>query len=593
MLVLTMTIIPYRTTFYGIIWLLILSLLIVSAAAAELSPEIKIEGVSDAPLENVTEALRPPAGLYRNGAVNTLWLNRYIRLAPDKVKRALEPFGYYSTEVEVTVNQETTPLTILVMIVPGAPVRIATLHLEIIGESQKEMQERIDRFPLAPGDILLHLPYEKAKAELQALAADLGYLDASYSRQQIRVDRENYSADIDLVFDTGPRFRFGAINLTGGDEYPKPFLRRYIVPRQGEVFSFALLGKTQQQFLDSDRFQNIMISPQRELEQNEEIPVEIRLESKPPKLLRPGIGYGTDTGARAFLRYQDVNLWRLGHEFSTNLLIAERKKNLIGSYIFPGYRNIDTKLALHAGYQAEDLETYESRYIFTEVEQIYGLKEGKTGSLFLRFQKETSTVGGDKITTKTLMPGLRFNMSKLDDPIRPKQGYRLALELRGTWDKLISDISLLQALGDINWIVPLRWQTYLRLHGTASTSLQQNDFDELPASLRFFAGGDRSVRGYAYQSLGPTDDQGNVIGGKHLLVGSIELEKRFLENWGVALFYDAGNAFNTFSDYELAKAAGVGLRYFTPVGPARIDLARTLHSGKDSYRVHIGLGVGW
>jgi translocation and assembly module TamA len=588
-----MTIPPHRTTFFVIVWLLILSLVIVSAAAADSSPEIRIEGVFGALLDNVTEALQPPVGLYSDGEVNTLWLNRYIRLAPDKVKRALEPFGYYSAEVEVSVNQETTPLTVLVTIDPGAPVRIATRHLEIIGESQKELQERLARFPLTPGEILLHLPYEKAKSELQALAANLGYLDAAYSRHQIRVDRQNNSADLDLVLNTGPRFRFGAIKFTGGDEYPEPFLRRYIIPRQGEIFSFALLGKTQQQFLDSDRFQNILISPQREPGQNEEIPVEIRLKSKPPKRLRPGIGYGTDTGARAFLRYQDVNLWRLGHEFNTNLLIAERKKNLIGSYIFPGYRNIDTKLALHGGYQAEDLETYESRYIFTEVEQIYGLKEGKTGSLFLRFQKETSTFSGDRITTKTLMPGVRFNMGRLDDPIRPKQGYHLSLELRGAWEGLVSDISLFQAVGDIDWIVPLFWRTYLHLRGIASTSLQQNDFDELPASLRFFAGGDRSVRGYAYQSLGPTDDQGNVIGGKHLLVGSIELEKRFLENWGVAAFYDAGNAFNTFSNYELAKAAGVGLRYFTPVGPARIDLARTLHSGKDSYRVHIGLGVGW
>lgn len=109
----------------------------------------------------MTEALQPPVGLYSDGEVNTLWLNRYIRLAPDKVKRALEPFGYYSAEVEVSVNQETTPLTVLVTIDPGAPVRIATRHLEIIGESQKELQERLARFPLTPGEILLHLPYEK------------------------------------------------------------------------------------------------------------------------------------------------------------------------------------------------------------------------------------------------------------------------------------------------------------------------------------------------------------------------------------------------------------------------------------------------
>jgi len=110
---------------------------------------------------------------------------------------------------------------------------------------------------------------------------------------------------------------------------------------------------------------------------------------------------------------------------------------------------------------------------------------------------------------------------------------------------------------------------------------------------RFFAGGDRSVRGYAYQSLGPTNDLGEVIGGKHLLVGSAELEKRFLKNWGAAVFYDIGNAFNNLGNYDLAQGAGIGLRYFTPVGPARLDVARAFGADRDGYRLHIGLGVGW
>lgn len=101
------------------------------------------------------------------------------------------------------------------------------------------------------------------------------------------------------------------------------------------------------------------------------------------------------------------------------------------------------------------------------------------------------------------MPGVRFNMGRLDDPIRPKQGYHLSLELRGAWEGLVSDISLFQAVGDIDWIVPLFWRTYLHLRGIASTSLQQNDFDELPASLRFCRG--RSQRSWLRVSVSGTD----------------------------------------------------------------------------------------
>jgi translocation and assembly module TamA len=577
------------------ILILLLALLLVtsSQAQADSAPELRITGVTGAALSNVTETLRLPPGLFAGGKINNIWLNRYLRQAPEKASRALEPFGYYAAKVEVKVDRQAVKPVILVDVTLGPQVTIATRRLEIVGERPTPLLQKLDNFPIKLGSPLLHLPYEKAKAELRALAVDLGFLDARFSSHRILVDRLAASADLDLVLETGPRYRFGAINLSGGEEYPQRFLRRYLTAHQGDIFSFSELGKTQQQLLDSDRFSNVMITPQREDAVDDAVPVAIRLESKAPKRLRPGIGYGTDTGGRLFLRYQDVNVWGLGHELTGDLLVAERQQNLLGRYQLPGYRNIDTQLALSGGYKAENLDTYETDYVFAEAEQLYGFTEGRVGSLFVRFQQESSTISGEKISTGTLMPGLRFRMGKLDDPIRPKQGYHLSLEVRGAWDKLLSDVTLLQALGDINWIYPLPWRSYLYLRGSAAATLQQDAFAELPASLRFFAGGDRSVRGYAYQSLGPTNDLGEVIGGKNLLVGSVELEKRFFQNWGAALFYDVGNAFNNLGNYELAHGAGVGLRYFTPVGPARIDLARTIGADQDSYRLHIGLGVGW
>jgi translocation and assembly module TamA len=563
------------------------------AVWAESSSQIRIDGVDGDALVNVTEALRPPEGLFHDGGTNSLWLNRYIRLAPERVSRALEPFGYYSPTVNVQVDQQVQPSMIKVEVNPGEPVRVESLNLELIGDQLSELQKLIDSFPLSTGSILLHLPYEQFKAELQAEAVDLGYLDAGYSRRQIRVNRETRTAQISLALKLGPRYRFGNVRFDGGDNYPERFLRRYLVMDPGEQFSYMDLGKSQQRLLDSDRFSSVVIVPLREESEDDAVPIEVRLKEKAPKRLRPGIGYGTDNGARFFTRYQDVNVWHLGHEFTTDLLIAERQQNLVTNYLFPGYRNLDTMLALRGGYTAESLETYDSSSLFTEIEQLYGFRNQRVGSVYIRFQREESTISGDKLTTLMLMPGVRFRLGRLDDPARPRAGYKLSVEVRGASAKLVSDVSLLQIFGDMNWISPLPWRLYLHLRGKAAYSVQNNDIDTVPASLRFFAGGDQSVRGYAYQSLGPTNAAGEVIGGKHLLVGSLELEKRFFDNWGGTIFYDAGNAFNNFSDYELAKAAGVGLRYYTVIGPASIDLARTIGTDKVNYRVHIGLGVGW
>jgi translocation and assembly module TamA len=113
---------------------------------------------------------------------------------------------------------------------------------------------------------------------------------------------------------------------------------------------------------------------------------------------------------------------------------------------------------------------------------------------------------------------------------------------------------------------------------------------DLPASLRFFAGGDRSVRGYSYQSLGPKDSTGKVIGGKNLFVGSLEIERPVLKDWGVALFYDAGNAFNSLSEVNLFQGAGIGLRYYSPVGTLRLDLARQIGVDNPKFRIHFTVG---
>ena len=577
------------------ILLLLLALLLLTgvSALAEPAPVIKITGVTGDALNNVTEALRPPPGLFAGGRFNNLWLNRYLRLAPQRVSRALEPFGYYASKVEVRVDRQAIQPIILADVTLGPQVTVASRRLDIVGEQPKQLLQKLANFPLAPGAPLEHLPYEKAKAELQAQAVDLGYLDARFTSHRILVDRDAGTASVELELETGTRYRFGEIRLLEGEDYPDRFLRRYLAVSPGKIFSYSDLGQTQRQLLDSDRFSSVLITPLRQETQEDKVPVQIRLESKAPKRLRPGIGYGTDTGARFFLRYQDVNAWGLGHEFTTDLLLAERKQNLIASYQFPGYRNIDTALVLHGGYQAENLDTYETSYVFAEGEQLYGFSERRVGSIFVRFQQESSTISGEEVRTEFLMPGLRFRVGRLDDQIRPTRGYRLSLEMRGTWSALASDITMLQALGDINWMLPLPWRSYLSLRGSAATTVQQDDFAELPASLRFFAGGDRSVRGHDYQSLGPTNDLGEVIGGKHLLVGSAELEKRFLKNWGAAVFYDIGNAFNSLGNYDLAQGAGIGLRYFTPVGPARLDLARAFGADRDGFRVHIGLGVGW
>lgn len=555
--------------------------------------EIKLVGLPEELQSGIEELIEPPPALQRPGPVNPVWFTRYLKQLPQKIRENLEPYGYYHAEISVQqeIQEETVLLQILVE--PGPALRLVERRIGVLGDSPDRPEIPLDRFPLKIGDILREDLYAKGKAELIAQVRDQGFLEARYLRHVLQIDREKNQAQILLEIAAGRRSRFGAISFSGGEDFPERYLRRHLAFEEGEHFSYRLLGKTQKQLRDSDRFRKVLVVPKMEERQGAKVPIGIELEPRKRYSLRPGAGFGTDTGARAVLRYRDANAWQLGHEFNIDLLLAQRVQNYTGSYSFPSYRNLNTGLNLSGGYRAEQLSSYDNRYVFAEVEQTYGFGGSRIGALFARAQYEHTDISADSVFTGFLMPGVRYTEVQLPESTGKGYGFHLQGEARFTDRYLLSDISLAQLLGngDLLLPLPLRMSVSLRLQG--ATTVLDNPLSEIPASLRFFAGGDRSVRGYAYQSLGPKDENGEVVGGKHLLTGSFELAKRIGKNWGLAVFIDGGNAFDSWNDYKLAFGAGAGLRYATPIGPVQVDLASPVGEGEMSLRLHVGIGFGW
>ncbi|BCR05567.1 outer membrane protein assembly factor [Desulfuromonas versatilis] len=558
--------------------------------------QVVVEGLEDDLLKNVQAALVVPSALVRDGVPDLRWLKRFERQVPQKVAAALAPFGYYDAEVTTRLEKTGDKRYLLeVEVTPGEPVRVTELHLDIegAGANVKELRALVGRFPLERGAVLRHDLYEKGKGALKSRAIDLGYLDAEFSRHEVRVHRGERSAEIDLVLDTGAHFRFGDVLVHGAPDYPERFLLRYQAFKRGDDFSYARLGQTQLNFLDSDRFREVIVTPRKDLAEDREVPVDIKLVPSARRRLRPGVGYGTDTGPRVSLNYKDVNLFHLGHELKADLLIAQLRQSLVGSYTMPGYRNIESFTIFRVGYEHEDIDTFETESLFAEAERVRGFGKGRLGSVFLRLLQEKSSIGEEQNSSQMILPGVRFSRRRYNDPVRPSNGYFYSLESRGGHQVLGSDTGLLQFLVSGNALVSLPGRLSLITRVEAATSLQNEPLREFPVSLRFFAGGDQSVRGYSYKSLGPEDDNGDVVGGKNLAVGSIELERAIGESWGVAAFYDAGNAFNSFSSIKFFQGAGLGVRRYTAVGPIKVDLARQLGVADPSLKLHVSIGFGW
>jgi translocation and assembly module TamA len=582
----------FMRNFFLFLFFLLIS--ISSLGAAE-PVELVIDGIEGDAIENIRSALTLPVGIVTEGVVNSLWLDYYIHQVPEKVKKALEPFGYYSANVDVHLNtlEEDRHYRISVKIDPGTGVHVSSVNLSITGPGIKEesMKNLLTGFPLREGDILSHSSYEKAKGELKAHAVETGYLDADFTEHLILVSVREKTAQIHLSLETGPLYRFGETRFDGAPDYPDRFLKRYLSYKSGDRLSSAKIRGTQKDFINSERFLEVIIAPEKEQEENLHVPVLVRLKPAPSRKLRTGVGYGTDTGARMSLGYSDLNSLDRGNEVRAELNLAERRQGIGVNYLLPSYTNINNSTGFQFNLLREDIDTYETSSVSLEINRNRSFGKGRIGTIYLKLQYEDSTIASESLYSFLVLPGVRFSERRYDNLIRPTRGHRYSVEVRGTHKSLGSSTGLIQVLADGSVIFSLPWRLSLTGRLQGAVTMQEETIGDIPASLRFFTGGDRSVRGYKYLSLGPENNKGEVVGGKHLLVGSVELERALFSDWGIAAFYDAGNSFDSLTDIRLFQGAGMGIRYYTQIGAIRLDLARQIDVDDPDFRIHFGIGI--
>jgi translocation and assembly module TamA len=584
---------PRRGSIFAALACLVLWLCLAVAAYAADPVVIVVSGIKGDALKNVQDSLVLPEGLVREGTVDQLWLERFAKQAVDKARTALEPFGYYNAQVTVAVEPAGKGYRLQVAVVPGEPVLLTAVTVTLVGPGieEKRLQRLITTFPLKKGDVLLQPKYEEAKAAITSRARDLGYLDADFSRHEIRIARTATTATVELVLETGEQYFFGETKVLGAPNYPDSFLGRHLTYTPGQVFSYPRLGETQRNFTNSERFSEVIITPEKQDAEALRVPVTVQLKEGPRISIRPGVGYGTDTGARFTVRYRDLNMFHLGHELFSNLYVAERLQGLVTGYIFPSSLDVRTSTSLQLNLQQENTSTYDSRILALELARNRSFGRGKLGTAYIKAQYEDYSVGDQKSTARLLLPGVRFSDDRYDNPLRPRRGFRYALETRGTHQFLGSDTALVQFLAEGSHLQPLPWRLSLHTSAKAGTTVLNDPIKDIPPSLRFFAGGDQSVRGYSYKSLGPRDAKGQVTGGTQLLTGSIELERALFKDWGVSVFYDVGNTFNSWSAAKMAQGAGVGLHYYTSVGALNLSVAIPL--GVDNPAIHFHFTVGF
>lgn len=517
-------------------------------------------------------------------------LRRFARHAEEGSVTALQALGYYRPKIRSEVTTDGDEAVLRLHIEQGEPVRLRNVEIRVEGEAASFAGFRVPNSDkLKRGAVLDHGAYEDAKKLIRNRALRFGYFEGEFVEHSLLIDPETGVADIRLVYASGPRYSLGKVSFEGETPFDAELLERMVPFEAGAPYDSDLIGELNHDLLSTNYFEDVRVDAAPDTAQARVIPVQVRLQMRKPRTLAAGLGYSTDVGAR--LRGTWRRHWRGegGHRIGSDFEFSTPRQNLTAWYEIPLDPPLTDSLRFATGYQKESLLDTESERITLGVQWQHLPENRWQRILSLRLEEESFTAGTDEGHSTLVLPGIGFSRTVSNDKVDPSQGWRLQADFTGASRSLLSDANLLhvnlQAKGLTSFAGGHRLLGRVQMGGIAT-----DDFSVIPPSLRFYAGGDQSVRGYDYQSLSPRDSDGDRVGGRYLAVASAEYQYPLREKWRLATFVDHGNAIDSLND-PMKTGIGIGVRWVSPVGPLRLDLAHALDSDEGSnFRIHFSMG---
>lgn len=517
-------------------------------------------------------------------------LLRFSRGAEEQARKAAQALGYYQPQIDSEVEGGKTPRLILT-IDPGEPVHLRNVTVRIDGPAASLKAFRVpDNAALKPGAVLNHGRYEDAKRIIQNQASRYGFFSGRFVSQKLLVDPQAGVADIELVYDSGPRYALGPVSFEGDTPFDEELLQRMVPFKAGEAYDSELIAELNQALQSSGYFEGVRVDAAPTAATDNVIPVAVKLETRKPRTMGLGLGFSTDVGPRAKANWTRHWVNPQGHSYGWEAEVSAPRQNVGLWYDVPLDPPLTDKMRYAGGYQYEELSGTDSlsKLLTVGPEWHSKLPSGWQRVVSLKWQREEYRLGDDSGLSTLLMPGASYSYLRSDNRIDPRNGYRIQFDTKVAKEGLGSDNNLLYGTAMVKGLTTVfdkhRLLARAQVGGSAT-----NGYKSIPPSLRFFAGGDQSVRGYDYQSLSPENSEGDRIGGRYMVAGSLEYQYSIAQKWRVATFVDQGNSFNSLELPSLKTGVGVGVRWVSPVGPIRLDLAHALDDD-GGIRLHFSMG---
>ncbi|QXG50320.1 autotransporter assembly complex protein TamA [Pseudomonas viridiflava] len=524
------------------------------------------------------------------GDRNAQALRNFSLGAEQQAEKAAQALGYYQAQIDSEIQDGENP-RLVIKVLPGEPIRLRNVVVRVEGPAASLKAFKVPQSDaLKAGAVLNHGHYEDAKRLIQNQASRYGFFSGRFTSQRLAIDPRAGVADIELVYDSGPRYSLGKVMFSGDSPFDEDLLKRMVPFKENTPYDSQLIAELNQAMQASCYFEGVRVDAAPTAAVGQVIPVTVQLETRKPRTMGLGLGFSTDVGPRGRANWTRHWANAQGHSYGFESEISAPRQNVGLWYDVPLDPPLTDKLRFAGGYQYEEIAGTDSlsKLLTVGPEWHSKLPSGWERVISLKWQREEYRLGDDSGLSTLLMPGISYSYLRSDDRIDPHKGYRLQFDAQVAKEGAGSDANLIRGNVLLKGLTTVA-QNHRFLGRVQFGGNFTDGYTSIPPSLRFFAGGDQSVRGYDYQTLSPTNSDGDRIGGRYMVAGSVEYQYSIAEKWRLATFVDQGNSFNNLDLPSLKTGVGFGVRWVSPVGPLRLDLAHPLDDD-GGIRLHFSMG---
>lgn len=519
--------------------------------------------------------------------------DRYYYLASKTIDEALRAVGYFNSKIDCQfVPQPNAKQDLLIASVAlNEPVKIAEIEVQLLGDAEKDenfltLQKQVPKL----GTVLNQGVYDDYKAELEKVALAKGFFDYQFLTHRLAILPSAHEAYWQLAFDSGKRYRYGNIRFQGS-QIREDYLRNILAIQSGDPYLINDLSELSTDLSASNWFKSVLVQPNID-KQSKKVDLDVLVQPRLKNSYEIGIGYGTDVGPRLQFGWNKPWINSRGQSFSSNFYISDPKKTIEATYKIPLLKQpLNYYYEISTGYEEEKKNDTDTSGLTLAILRYWNRETGWQNSFGVRARYDNFTQANVSNRTLLIYPTAGFNRTRVRGGLFPYWGDSQKITLNWGNKAVGSDVDFYSAIASTSWI-----RTYAENHRFLTRAeigyLSTNQFDKIPPALRFFAGGDRSIRGYGYHKISPKDKNGELTGANRLFTASIEYQYQVKPKWWGAIFYDTGFASDHFAFNDLRKGAGIGVRWNSPIGAVKFDIATPINDKDDSKNIQFYIGIG-